>query len=125
MFDANLLFTNNLAISATGNSSILDISKWPAQGAWVELTVTGAITGTTPTLDAKVQYSDSGTFASGISDGPDFNQIIPATANKRQALLCQSKKKFARIAYTVGGTTPVFNGVTAGVVSGPNRDDTA
>lgn len=123
MFDSNLLFSNAVTLTATGNSTILDISKWPSGGAWVELAVVGTVSGTTPTLDAKVQYSDSPTFASGISDGPDFNQIT--VTDRRQALLCQSKKRYARIAYTVGGTTPSFGGVTAGIVSGPNRDDTA
>lgn len=120
-FDNNLLFSNNGTLTATGNSSIVDVGKWPADGAWVELVVTGAVSGTTPTLDAQIRYSDASDFSSGVENGPTWPQVT-ATGFTR-ALLCQSKRRYARITYTVGGTTPSFGGVTAGIVSGPQNTD--
>lgn len=123
MLDTNLLFSNNVNLSATGFSSILDLRKTPGDGVEVEIANVGTVTGTTPTLDAVVQHSDSPTFASGIVNGPAFPQVT--TTAQRNIVRTQSKKRYARISYTLTGTTPVFNGVTAGIVSGGQRDTTA
>lgn len=117
MFDSNLLFHNAAALTATGNSSGLDIKKTPADGVWVEIAVT-AVAGTTPTADFKVQESDND---STYNDVVTFPQI---TATGRHFRLVQSKKRYLRLARTIGGTTPSFT-VTAGIVSGIQRDAAA
>jgi hypothetical protein len=79
-----------------------------------------------PTIDAKVQYSDSATFASGVEDGPAWPQLTPATGGSyRRTLLCQSKRRYWRVLLTKGGTTLTSETLLAHVVSGPQRDDYA
>lgn len=117
MFDTNLLFHNAAALTATGNSSGLDVQKTPAGGVWVEIVVS-AVSGTSPTVDFKVQESnDDSTY----NDVVTFAQI---TATGRHARLVQSKKRYLRLARAIGGTTPSFT-VTAGIVSGPQQEHTA
>lgn len=123
MRDTNLVFSENVTLTATGNSSIVDVGKSPVEGFWVQLAVTGTVSGTSPTLVAKVQYSDASDFSSGVEDGPAW-PTVNATGYRR-ALLCQTKRRYARVNYTVGGTSPSFGGVYAHVASGPNRDDNA
>jgi hypothetical protein len=117
MFDSNLLFHNAAALTATGNSSGLDVSKTGHDGVWIDIAVT-AVSGTSPTMDVKVQESDDN---STYNDLVTFAQI---TATGRYFRKVQSKKKYLRLARTVGGTTPSFT-VTAGVVTGPERDAAA
>lgn len=117
MLDSNLLFHDAAALTATGNSSGLDIKKTPAGGVWVGIFVT-AVSGTAPTADFKVQESDDD---STYNDVVTFGQI---TAAGRWFRLVQSKKRYLRLARTIGGTIPSFT-VTAGIVSGPQRDATA
>lgn len=135
MRDTNLIFHDGTAFTATvtpvsttrsGGSAVLDIGKSGEGGLWVELANTIVITGTGPTIDAKIQYSDSATFASGIEDGPAFPQITTSiAAGYRRAILAQSKRRYWRVLLTKGGTTLTLNTVLIHVVSGPNRDDLA
>lgn len=114
MFDTNLLFHNAAALTASGNSSGLDVQKTPGGGVWVEIVVS-AVSGTSPTADFKVQESnDDSTY----NDVATFAQIV---ATGRHARLVQSKKRYLRLARTIGGTTPSFT-VTAGIVSGAPQD---
>jgi len=114
MFDANLLFHDAAALTATGNSSSLDVKKTDVNGVVVKVVVT-AVSGTTPTLDLKVQESDDN---STWKDLVTFDQI---TSTGRWSRLVQSKRRYLRLARTVGGTTPSFT-VTAGIASGMERD---
>ncbi len=114
MFDANLLFHNTAALTATGNSSALDVKKTPANGVNVSIVVT-AVSGTSPTADFVVQESDDN---STWNDLVTFAQI---TTTGRWSRLVQSKKRYLRLKRTIGGTTPSFT-VTAGIKSGVQRD---
>lgn len=136
MRDANLIFHDGTNFTATvtpasttrsGGSAVLDIGKSGKNGLWVQLALTAAVVGSgDPTIDAKVQYSDSATFASGIEDGPAFPQLIGTTAvGTRRTLLCQSKRRYWRVLLTKGGTTLTSETVLIGIVSGPDRDDLA
>ena len=136
MRDNNLIFHDGTNFTATvtpnsttrsGGSAVLDVGKSGEDGIWVELANTAVMTGSgSPTVDAKVQYSDSATFASGIEDGPAFPQLTPSTAAAyRRALLCQSKRRYWRVLLTKGGTTLTTCAIQIHVVSGPNRDDNA
>jgi hypothetical protein len=95
----------------------LDIKKTGHKGVWVEIVIT-AVSGTTPTADFKVQESDDN---STWKDLVTFDQI---TAVGRHARKVQSKRRYLRLARTIGGTTPSFT-TTAGIVSGPQRDAAA
>lgn len=126
MRDTNLVFTANGVISAGTYSAILDISRFAAKGMWIELAITGGSgAATAPELTAQVQYSDSATFATTPELGPTLckNQGAITTAGFRAAKLCQSKRRYARIQYSVFGTSPCYTGVYAHITTGPQRDD--
>jgi len=126
MWDTNALFANNATITANGNSSILDLGPSASGGEFVEFVVTGAVTGTTPTLTVKVQASDSATFASGVRDIGAFaigTGVYNATG-QRDTILVQHEERYLRLNYVLSGTTPSFAGCYGGIVSGPQRDDT-
>lgn len=136
MRDANQIFHDGTNFTATvtpvsttrsGGSAVIDIGKSGECGLWVELTLPVAIVGSgSPTVDAKVQYSDSATFASGVEDGPAFPQLTGSTAaGYRRSLLCQSKRRYWRVLLTKGGTTLTSLTLNAHTVSGPQRDDLA
>jgi hypothetical protein len=136
MRDANLIFHDGTNFTATvtpvsttrsGGSAVLDMGKSGEKGVWVEAALLAAIVGSgSPTVDAKVQYSDSPTFASGVEDGPAFPQLTTSNvAGWRRALLCQSKRRYWRVLLTKGGTTLTSITLHLHVTSGPNRDDNA
>lgn len=78
------------------------------QNLSVLLDVTG-VTGTSPSLTVEVQWSNDGTnFASAAT--PDTFTAI--TANGNVVKQFAAKGRFARLNYTVTGTTPSFT-VTA------------
>lgn len=136
MRDTLLIFHDGTNFTATitpvsttraGGSAVLDVGKSGEEGLSILLSLPAAITGTVPTIDCKIQFSDSATFASGIEDGPAWPQITTSTpAFYRRALKAQSKRRYWRILMTVGGTALVTSGgLTTAIASGPNRDDTA
>jgi len=136
MRDNNLIFHDGTSFTGTvtpnsttrsGGSAVLDVGKSGAEGIWVEADLIALVVGSgSPTVDAKVQYSDSATFASGVEDGPAWPQFTPSVASGyRRALLCQSKRRYWRVLLTKGGTTLTSITIQIGIVSGPNRDDNA
>jgi hypothetical protein len=135
MRDSNLIFHDGTNFTATvtpvsttrsGGSAVLDVGK-SEEGLWVEACLTAAIVGSgSPTIDAKVQFSDSPTFASGIEDGPAFPQLTDATVvGFRRSLRCQSKRRYWRVLLTKGGTTLTSETLLVHISSGPQRDDVA
>jgi hypothetical protein len=117
MLDTNLLFKDAVALTASGQSSGVEIDKSGARGVWVQIIVT-AVSGTTPTADFVIQESD---------DNSTYNDLVTfaqMTTTGRASRLVQSKKKYLRLKYTLGGTTPSFT-TTAGIVTGPQRDAAA
>lgn len=72
----------------------------------------GAVSGTSPTLDIKLQESDDDSSYSDIS-GAALAQIVAAGANKAYEIdvVLQgqyTRKKYLRAVGTIGGTTPSF-----------------
>jgi hypothetical protein len=122
MRDNNLIFNSNATISGSASSAIVAINKAPDTGFWIEV-VANASSGTAQELNAQVIYSDSSSFA-GVADfGPSVVWKDSSTPPFRKAVLCQTRKAYARILWTVGGTSPSFAGVYAHVDSGPERND--
>ena len=69
----------------------------------------GAVTGTSPTIDVKIQESTaSGGTYTDIS-GATFTQVT--ASNKTQVISFRRSKQYARAYATLGGTTPT--GITA------------
>jgi len=121
MHDSNLLFSNNQTISSTNTrgTTVLDISTFPVGGAWIEIAYTAAA-GTAPQLQAQILYSDDA-LAGAVEEGPQ-TVIMTATGGDRKFVLAHSRRRYAAINYLVSGTDPTFSNVTAGVVSGPQRE---
>lgn len=70
----------------------------------------GAITGTTPTLDTKIQDSaDNATFAD-LATPLAFTQKLPANANSVDSIVVDTRgvRRYLRLYGTAGGTTPSF-----------------
>lgn len=136
MRDNNLIFHDGTNFTATvtpvsttrsGGSAVLDMGKSGVKGIWVEAVLAAVIVGSgSPTIDVKIQYSDSATFASGVEDGPAFPQLTSSTAvGYRRSILCQSKRRYWRALLTKGGTTLTSETLYVHPVSGPQRDDVA
>lgn len=122
MRDNNLIFNSNATITANGLSAIVTLNKSPDTGVWVEV-VANASSGTAQELSGQVLFSDSATFAGNPDQGPSVVWKDNTAPPFRKAVLCQTRRAYARIAWTVGGTSPSFTGVYAHVESGPERND--
>jgi hypothetical protein len=90
-------------LSATVNGSSVDFLTGDG-GAWAELS-TGARTGTTPTLDVKLQESDDDLTFTDIS-GATFTQVT--AANQRETINFRRSKRYVRAVATLAGTSPTF-----------------
>lgn len=119
MFDTNLLFFDAATVTTTTNAvlSTAGISKTPANGIDVEIVIT-AIAGSTTgrTLDAVLAESDDGTTYNNVAT---FAQM---TTTGRVFRRYASKKAYHKLTITCGTGTGLSATLTAGVVSGQQRD---
>lgn len=102
------------ALARTANATSTGVDMWAsnrARGAVVMLSI-GAATGTTPTLDVKMQHSDNNSTFTDIS-GAAFAQ---KTAAGFAELDIKNTKRYIRAIGTVGGTTPNFTYSVTAVV---------
>lgn len=90
--------------TATFNGGGVDLINY--DGRFAAFVKIGAVTGTTPTLDVKVQESADNSTWSDIS-GATFAQLT-ATGTDGVMLDCQRQLRYARLVFTIAGTTPVF-----------------
>lgn len=102
---------HNAAVTSTSNSLGVDITDYTGI---VEVSITASVvTGTNPTLDVTVQSSDasgSGYASVNKTDGTtaSFTQMTAATTIQRVYIDTAASKRFVRLAFTAGGTTPSF-----------------
>jgi len=111
MFDKHYMLLDETTLTADKNGTALDrlwISSTPIV---VGLAVTGTISGTSPTLDVKVQMSDDG---SNWDDVKSFTQVTTSEAREFIRILCP--KKYIRAVADAGGTSPSYGRVQCGVV---------
>jgi len=68
----------------------------------------GVVSGTSPTLDGKIQSSDTsgGTYAD--ITGATFTQVTASTNTQRIAVDISGHKRFIRYVGTIAGTSPNF-----------------
>lgn len=98
------------SVTATGNGTGVDVTQFTGEIA--VLLACKATAGTTPTLDVKLQDSDTlgGTYAD-IS-GATFTQVTDAGSSAavllKIAVKVDSAKNFIRAVRTAGGTSPAF-----------------
>lgn len=106
-----LPFTSSLypaAKTASFDSTGVDCREMENQ--MVCIAHVGTVSGTTPTLDGKVQESSDDSTYTDVS-GATFTQVT--ASNNLQIVQFQRTKRYVRYAGTIAGTTPSF---TMGVV---------
>lgn len=93
------------ARTASANGTGVDVTKY--EGTVMAVLDVGTVTGTSPTLDAKLQESDTlgGTYTD--IPGAAFAQVAGA-AQSLVRVDVDGRKKFIRAAVTIGGTSPSF-----------------
>lgn len=125
MRDANLSFSNAQAVSADGfSTNAAQVNKTPAKGVWIEVVIPSAPTGTTPTLFVRAYAKDTdASWATTDAEIGVLPQISGTAAAQvgRYFFLVQTDKKYIKLYYDVGGTTPAYV-ITADIVSGPQQD---
>ena len=120
MYDSNLLFFSDTAVTTSTTSGTKAINKTPANGVTFEIqikNVAGSTTGRT--FDPYVLFSDDD------STYGDTAYLPQMTADGRVARTLQSAKKYAKMGLTVGTGTGAVASATSGVVSGPPADQVA
>lgn len=106
------------ARTSTVTGSAVDVSK--NAGSLVILQEVGTVSGTTPTLDGKIQDSDDGSTGWADVTGATFTQVTASDSYQKLVLDARQVKKFVRYVGTIAGTTPSFTmGVC--VLARPNR----
>lgn len=93
------------AETATVNGVGIDLRDSQFNPFTAFLTV-GAVSGTSPTLNVKIQESDDDSTYSDIT-GATFAQVT--AANAEEAILVKNRsKRYVRAVATIAGTTPSF-----------------
>jgi len=95
-----------LSRSADANGTGVDVSL--LEGMAIAILEAANVSGTTPTLDVKLQESDtSGGTYTDIA-GAVFTQVTTVAGIQKIAVEIQQTKKFVRAVFDVGGTSPVY-----------------
>jgi len=94
-------------LTADENGTGVDVRELQDNGKIVLLVE--AVSGTTPTCDARIQDCDTigGTYAD-LSPALAFAQITDADSQQAIDIDLDSTRGFIRIAFDTGGTTPVY-----------------
>ena len=90
--------------TSTVTGQAVDLDR--ANGACFAFLEVGAISGTSPTLDVKVQESDTSGGTYTDIPGAAFPQVT--VANKSHIINFKRSKRFCRLLGTIAGTTPSF-----------------
>lgn len=94
------------ARTATANGTGVDLTGYINSGgrALKAILDNGTTSGTTPTLDVKIQDSDDNSVFADIT-GATFTQL---TAAGNQEIHFRTNKRYVRAVATIAGTTPSF-----------------
>lgn len=115
MIDNALAVSNAQVVTATGNSTdYIDILALANIGAgtnlrdlaWI-LQVT-AVSGTTPTLTCKLVGADDSGFSTNKVTIAEYGTTINATGLYRLPVGNVARKRYFRLEFVVGGTTPSY-----------------
>jgi len=108
-----LSFHPTAARTATGNGTGLDMQTY--DGDVVLILDSAAGTGTTPTLAVTVEHSDSlGSGYTAIS-GAAFTTVTTTASQQKLVVSKDEAKRYVRVTYTIGGSTPSFTFSVNGV----------
>ena len=120
-WDANLVPFNNQTLTSNTNSAGFNVGE--GAELRVQLEVAGTVSGTSPTLDAKLQDSaDGSTWA---DTGVSFTQVTASGSRQQRELKTKQGRPYVRVAATVGGTSPSFGGVSVRLGHWSGRPTTA
>lgn len=98
------------ARTATVTATGIDISSY--KGGLIVQQLVGVVSGTTPTLDGKLQSSPDNSTWSDIS-GATFTQVTATDNFQKIGIQVPAAARYLRYVGTIAGTTPSF---TMGVV---------
>ena len=94
------------AVTSTARSAAIDLKEDDGD---VSLILTSAAgTGSSPTLDVKVQDSDSSSGTYGDLSGAAFTQVTDSASMQVITFCKDEAKRYIKIVQTVGGSTPSF-----------------
>lgn len=103
--------SNIAARTSTVTGSAVDLQGY--QGKLKVMQNVGTVSGTTPTLDGKLQDSADGSTGWADVTGATFTQVTAADSLQSIGVDTRAVKRYVRYVGTIGGTTPSFTmGVT-------------
>jgi hypothetical protein len=120
-WDANLVAFNSQTLTSSTNSSGFNVGE--GAELRVQLDVAGTVSGTSPTLDVKLQDSADG--SSWADTGVAFTQVTATGSRQQREFRTKQGRSHVRLAATVGGTSPSFGGVSARLGHWSGRPTTA
>lgn len=93
--------------SSTGNGASFDTK--PYKGGLCFVLTSSAGTGTTPTMDVKIQHSSDNAAWSDVS-GATFTQVTDASSlTEKLTLSTANVDRYVRFRFVLGGTTPSYS----------------
>src|SRR5262249_21969924 len=111
---ANSVLTKSASDPAARTATVTGsgVDMITADGRCFAIQHVAAVTGTTPTLDGKIQESSDNSTFTDVS-GATFTQVT--TSTNLQVITFDRTKRYVRYVGTIAGTTPSF---TMGVLVG-------
>ena len=94
------------SVTATATSSAIDLKDFDGDVLLVLNCAAG--TGSSPTLDVKVQDSDETGGTYGDLSGATFTQVTTSASLQTLEVNKDECKRFIKVVQTVGGSSPVF-----------------
>jgi hypothetical protein len=107
--NSNLTQTAVVAIAAktsTVTSSAVDIRAY--KGGFILQQLVGVVSGTTPTLDGKLQTSADGSTGWADISGATFTQVTATDSFQKIGFVENQTLGYVRYVGTIAGTTPSF-----------------
>lgn len=104
-----LTFTSVVSIAAktsTVTGSAVDLIGYI--GKAVVIQNVGTVSGTSPTLDGKIQDSDDGSTGWADVSGVTFTQVTASNSFQQAVIDTRATKRYVRYVGTIAGTTPSF-----------------
>ncbi len=93
--------------TATGQTSGIDLRAYDGDVLFLLDSAAGG--GSSPTLDVTIEESaDNSSFAAVASGAVAFTQVTGTASAQKVALNKDDAKRYVRIKYTIGGSSPTF-----------------
>lgn len=106
-------FHATAARTATGSATGIDMQQY--DGDFVLILDSAAGTGTTPTLAVTVESSDALGSGYAAITGAAFTTVTTTASQQKLVISKDEAKRYIRVTYTIGGSTPSFTFSVNGV----------